>query len=340
VQIIDFLRGLAIIVMIITHTTAFFPHDKIASAIWNWSHFAVPIFIFCSSYLFFKKSSDEASLISSNKPSVTPQINGAKESKSPAILPYLKKRIIRLLIPYYIFLFFFLLSLLLFTPKILTAKYIVQSIFLIGGTDLNWLVLLFLYIAILLPFIDLFFKRNKVLFWLYFLISFGSTLLLLIYHPSVSYKSYMWVPWSIVPYFTLFYVHFENKPKKLISIYFLLFFLFLITYFLLLSLSHSVILIHNKYPPNIFYLSYGLFILLALSYLLKFFVNNKIVSAVFNFFSVYSYQIFFLHYIILTVFATFITRLSLNWISYTSAVFGVTVILQLLFNEVIKRTRH
>ena len=54
-QLIDNLRGLAMIVMILTHATAYFPNDIVSFTLWNWSNFAVPIFLFCSVYLFIKK---------------------------------------------------------------------------------------------------------------------------------------------------------------------------------------------------------------------------------------------------------------------------------------------
>src|SRR6266403_5134039 len=93
-QLIDNLRGVSMIVIILTHTTAFFPGDKVAYLLWNWSHFAVPIFLFCSAYLFLKKSDD----------------------KPLHFFSYLKKRVVRLLLPYYLFFFFFLIALFFISP--------------------------------------------------------------------------------------------------------------------------------------------------------------------------------------------------------------------------------
>jgi peptidoglycan/LPS O-acetylase OafA/YrhL len=57
-----------------------------------------------------------------------------------------------------------------------------------------------------------------------------------------------------------------------------------------------------------------------------------VTSIILNFFSFYSYQIYFIHYLILTVLANFITQWSLNWISLTVAVMGLTVIVQIVYN--------
>ncbi|MBI3887543.1 acyltransferase family protein [Candidatus Microgenomates bacterium] len=128
-QLIDTLRGLAMLVMILTHTTVFFLQDPSANFLWNWSHFAVPIFVFCSVYLFFQKSLYD----------------------KIAFWSFVKKRFVRLLIPYYWFLLFFLIILFFTKPETLSIKYLLQSIFVIGGVDINWLVLLFMMITIILP---------------------------------------------------------------------------------------------------------------------------------------------------------------------------------------------
>lgn len=308
-QLIDNLRGFSILVIILTHTTAFFPSDKIAYTLWNLSHFAVPIFLFCSAYLFLQKSSD----------------------KPPHFFSYLKKRVVRLLVPYYIYLFFFLIALFFVSPHVVSFTYIWQSILLIGGTDINWLVLLFLYITVLLPFFTWALKHSKFLFWFYFALALGSNYLLLFYQFPVSYKFVMWLPWSTMFYFTWFYIKYENKKNILSLIFLLTLSMFISSHIVQSQLHHSTVLIHNKYPPNVFYLSYGVSILLLLSFFHKYIFSNKFVIKTVHFFSKFSYSLFFLHYIILTVFSVFIQTLHIHWFLFFSSVLVFTIFLQYFY---------
>lgn len=305
-QLIDSLRGFSMIVIIFTHATAFFPSDPITSLFWNWSNFAVAIFIFCSAYLYFQKSSD----------------------KPLHIFSFLKKRIIRLLVPYYIFLGFFFLVLFIISPEILSFKYIWQSVLVIGGVDINWLVLLFLYITILLPFLVWSQKKVPVFFWMFFSLSLGSAFFLLFYRLDVPYKFIMWLPWSLILYFTWFYLRYENKRHIIVWSCIVSCLLFGLSYGILNSIQHSTVLIHNKYPPNIVYLSYGIVVLLGLVLLSKYLFSQKLVLATINFFSRYSYSIYFLHYLVLTVFAAFIQQLHFTGVTLFLSVLTVTVLLQ------------
>lgn len=84
---IDSLRGLAIVAMIMLHTNAYFlSRGGWVSFSWNWLHFAVALFVFCSVYLFWKKA----------------------PAQPYPVMEYIKKRVLRLLIPYYMFLLVFL----------------------------------------------------------------------------------------------------------------------------------------------------------------------------------------------------------------------------------------
>lgn len=307
---IDFLRGLAIIVMILIHTTSFFPSDKLATSIWNWSQFAVPVFVFCSGYLFFKKQFQHKQYI----------------------LLYVKKRIPRFLIPYYIFLPFFLLAVFFLNSKLITGKYILQSIFIIGGVDINWLVLLFLYFTFLLPLIVLLYQRYKVGFWFFFLISAGSSIVFLFYHPPVSYKLIMWIPWTTILFFSFWYMRFEQHKKARILLLSGLLLVYIISYYIQTIFHHDLVLRNNKYPPNIYFLSYGMVCIVLLSFILPYFFKNKRVSLILHFFSFYSYQIYFLHYVLLTVFSFQIAKYHLNWVTFSLIVLSTTVLTQLLWN--------
>lgn len=308
-QLIDSLRGFSMIVIIFTHATAFFPNDKLASTLWNWSNFAVPIFIFCSAYLFLQKSSDQPF----------------------HLVSYIKKRFLRLLVPYYIFLPFFLVILVLISSKLITFKYLWQSVLVIGGVDINWLVLLFLYITLISPFFVWSRKKSSFVFWSFFIIALSSTVFLLFSKIAIPYKFIMWLPWSLMLYFTWFYIRFEHKKKILLGFFALSCLLFGLSYGLLTSIHQSTILIHNKYPPNLLYISYGLAVLLGFTFVEKYLFRQKYVLNLINFFSKYSYSIYFLHYLILTFLAAFIRELGFTWLSLFLVVLILTLLLQKVY---------
>jgi peptidoglycan/LPS O-acetylase OafA/YrhL len=310
-QLIDSLRGFSMIVMVLTHATAYFPSDKVAFTLWNWSNFAVPIFVFCSVYLFLKKYLQH----------------------SFSFFSFLRKRFFRLLVPYYVFLGVFLIALFLVSPEKVTPTYLWQSALVIGGVDINWLVLLFLEITLVLPFFIWSYKRSRVLFWLFFSVCLGSTFFLLFGTVPIYYKYIMWLPWSLVLFFTGFYIRFEEKKKFLIWAFFVSVLLFGLSYYLQVVQNDSTVLMHNKYPPNMLYLSFGVMVLLALRFMEGILFGGKFVRNIINFFSKYSYSLYFIHYTILIVVAAFIKQFQLNWWSLFLIVIVSSVLVQYGFNR-------
>ncbi|HSW48444.1 MAG TPA: acyltransferase [Candidatus Saccharimonadales bacterium] len=305
---IDILRGIAMITVILIHTSYYFINDKTALFLWRWSQFAVPVFIFCSAYIFFQN---------------TKQLN----------FEYLKKRIFRLLKPYYIFLLFFFPVIYFVNPQILNLNYIFQSLLTIGGVDVSWLVLLFMYLTIIFPLISLCFEKNKYLFWAYSFLSFASSILLIFYKLTFSYKLIFWLPWSIVALFALFFVKFEARSKILKITSFICGIIFVSFYFLLSRINHNLGFIENKYPPNIYFLSYGLFSIMILYFLSKIIIPNKRTTSMISFFSKNSYPIFFIHYIFLILFSPYLKTLNLNWFTFFSSILLITSIVQLGINK-------
>lgn len=311
---IDMLRGIAIIAMILIHTCYYFLSDKTALFIWNWSQFAVPVFVFCSSYLFFQKTKD------------TPALSFA----------YFKKRITRLVYPYYIFLLFFIPVVFLLTPEKINAKYIVQSIFLIGGVDVNWLILLFVYITIILPIISIFYYKYRLLFIIYSLISVASSVSFIFYKLPVSYKYTMWLSWSVIPIFALFFVLHEHKNKFLLFLTAISGIVFTASYYVEIIFKHNLGMFENKYPPTIYFLSYGAFLILLLYFLSKFLIRNNVITKIVSFFSIHSYSIYFIHYTILIILASYLKLLKLSWVTYFLAVLLSTVAIQMGINKIRK----
>src|SRR5437868_1251615 len=83
------------------------------------------------------------------------------------------------------------------------------------------------------------------------IIFIASACLLIVYSPHISYRYIMWLPWSLMLYFTLFYVRYEKRKNLLLLTFCVSLIVFLVSYVTQSSLHHSLILINNKYPPNI-----------------------------------------------------------------------------------------
>lgn len=298
------------ILMIIIHATAYFLKDKTASFLWDTSQFVVPVFIFCSVYLFFKK-------------------NVLVDRKN--IFSYLKKRISRLFVPYYIFLVLFFLSMIFVGHKIPSLSYVSKNIFLYGGLDLNWLPLLFIYVTLLNPLISCL-KNKKVLFYLFFAISLISSVFFIF--TKANYRAVMWLPWSLLIFFTIYFVNNEKNNKKIFYVFLISLITYGLTYYLESRIGHTLNHYTNKYPPTIYQISYGIFWTIFLYRLseLNLFKVLKLES-IFNFFSNYSYEIFFIHNLILYLFGWMNIRFS-SWIIFTIAIGVPTVLGQILLNKI------
>jgi hypothetical protein len=310
---VDMLRGLAIVVMILLHTNAYFLKNPISFFTWDWGQFAVPVFIFCSSYVFFQKQYVFASV--------------------EDFFQYIKKRIIRLLVPYYIFVVVYFGLIYFQNPAKLSTKYILQTLTLTGGIDINWLVLLFIYFIFIMPFIQLINKR-KLLFVVYSLLSVIVSFLLIFNSNflNLNYRYTMWLPWTLLIVANYFMVKYEKNKKVVFGIFSVNVFIFVILYFFQKYLGHSTVQYYNKYPPNLYHLAFCVWSTIVVYWIAKkglfsFFPLKQILS----FISINSYSLFFIHYCII-FFLTVFTKLRFNWVSFFSYVLILSIVVQLLIN--------
>lgn len=292
---IDIIRGVSIIAMVATHATAYFTKDPLAGGIWYISQFAVAAFIFCSSYLFFKKTTVE-------------DIShfGA----------YLKKRLPRLLVPYYYFLLFYIPLLAIKGKNMLTMDTVRMMTLTTPTNDLSWLVLLFLTFSFVMPLILWFHEKMKSLFYLYVLAAVGSSAYFLFYPSPVHFKLIMWLPWSTV--ILAGYLVAKNETNKwlippltMVSLA-----AFLASFFVLQNAGLSLAQYANKYPPNLYHLSFGLLgtgILYMLSSTFLFTWNP--LKKLLVYISLHSYSIYFIHFLIIHIFINFFSTAihALGW---------------------------
>lgn len=308
---VDFLRGLAMVLIILIHVTVYFRSDRLAQVLWEYSQVAVPIFIFCSGYIYFSKSKAETLNIG-----------------------YFSKRIKRLVIPYYAYLIFFFLYALLFRQSVISLKNMVQKILFlnISSRDLDWLVVLFLYFMVIMPLIRFLSKRPRLL-WIYGVLSFSSGVLLLFVDTQHAFRLIMWLPWSIVMIVTYLVVRYEHTSWFFRSAIFISSGIYLVSKSILLARGDTLVLTENKYPPNIYYLSYGIFLMLILYVLYRRYGSSlTLLQKSCDFLSHHSYSIFFIHFLILEYFLDFTEYKKLEWWGLFGAVFGLTIVVQFLFN--------
>lgn len=313
VDYIDNMRGLAIIVMMMLHTNAYFLQNPISSFIWNWGQFAVPVFIFCASYVFFQKHhliSDSFNMVS-----------------------YLITRLARLLIPYYIFVGVFCVLLFLKDPAKISVQYILENILIIRGIDINWLVLLFVFFTLLMPFVSWLYLNKKWVLLVYFLISFVSAAVLLFIKIQFNYRFIMWIPWSLLLIVNFFIVKYEKKPSILFGIFISSFVGFVFLYMVQKYFGHSTIQYYNKYPPNLYHLLFCVWSTIVVVFVSKTraFSFSPIKKAL-SFYSVNSYSIYFVHYCLLFA-TTMFLKIKFNWITFFVFILVTTTLVQVFFNK-------
>lgn len=313
---IDDIRGISILAMILVHTNVYFMRNSISYTLMEISQFAVVAFIFCSAYLFFQKK---------------------QEYSWKTFFLHLWKRAKRLVIPYWLFFAVYYVFLLLKEPHKLTGFYLLQNIFAFGGLDFNWLVLLFIQMAVLMPLVSYMAEKRKKLLIIYSALALISSLIFLKYTPLSYYRLIMWLPWSLVLIYTFYFDRMWNNKKIFFWMTLLFVGLFFATQQLILPLfRHSLYMYSNKYPPNMYHLAYGFFsvnILFLLSKLGIF--SNKRVRSVIHFFSLYSYSIFFIHILVIYTLTVFFHP-TFTWVTFYFAVTFVSAFIQLLLNKIQK----
>lgn len=303
---IDILRGIAIIAMILIHVNYFYISDKIAFILWNYSQFAVPVFIFCSSYLFFVKKREDFGF------------------------NYFKKRILRLMIPYWVFLVAFIPLVFLNETGKVSFSYVLNSIFAIGGVDISWLVLLFLFFSILFPVISYLLSKQKLLFGLFCFAVFLFSLITMFVQFQVNYRFIMWIPWSVIVLFSILFLKFQNKKRFYPIVLAISFILFALLLFVQQNQNHSLSLVNNKYPPNLYFLMFGIFFIALLFWLAR--LNMfKCLKKGLLFLSVNSYSIYFIHYAVLYLARIYLKNFS--WASLFLVVFVFTILVQVSINR-------
>jgi hypothetical protein len=279
---IDIIRAFSIIIVMITHSLALFLGTHFINEIWNYLHFVVPAFVFCSGFVAassFKRSIAESDLYS-----------------------WYRKRFLRLYIPYLIYIGLFLCI----RPNVVSARFIIESVFLTGGADVGWLPLLFLQLALLTP-LYIRISRHSWETGFGILVLIGISFLLFIFRiPPVYSRLMAWIPWSL-PYVAG--LHFSRNSKhQNISMRMLIlagcvcFALWFLLRQTLISTGQPITLTLHKYPPDIFYILYACGLTSFCFAVIRNLKNPpQLLVRIINYISRRSYELLFLHLLVLQI---------------------------------------
>ncbi|MFH0870783.1 MAG: acyltransferase [archaeon] len=330
IEAIDYLRGLAILAIIVIHILAW--HDN---AIWteytsiprlfalrDFLQFSVVTVIICSGFSLYMAHGQ----LSLNKADLT---------------NFYKKRVKRLLFPWWIFLavffsFHFLIKQIFNVQLIeLSWSYVLLSFSMIGGIGFGWLVLLMLIMTLLFPFLKYLYdhSRKAVLFSFAvaaYLLSFAlfkinptNTLdfgapMASASSASVAFLAISFiVGWSMVYMIGFFLEQFYNDHpslKKELRLTFFSIGLFLLVSAIYSGLGIGEYLYLNKYPPSPTYISLGLmmtFILLSLFFSFQHVIHTHL-KRVMTFLSSNSYWLFMWNALTLSIITPFLGLFSFS----------------------------
>lgn len=307
-QHIDNLRGFGTLLIILIHVLALYLGEYSTRLLWDLAHADVPVFVFCSGYLYFASQKDEHPLA------------------------HIVRRIKRLLVPYYIYVLAFYTVSFFVNRAVVTPNHIISSLLIIGGIDISWLVQLFIYNAIILSVMRYWLNRHAKIFDLFGIVAVLSTVVLLFWRPALDYRWYMWLPWSSVLYYSYYFLQKHTHRLFFATATGLGLIGFLTTLLVKLWLRQDLTFYTNKYPPNLFYLLYGLLAVNIVYFLsLKGVFSYQWISRILHFSSRYSYPLFFIHYLLLTLITDLFWQRYFHWtVLYVLIValsFGITKIL-------------
>jgi fucose 4-O-acetylase-like acetyltransferase len=318
---IDVIRGTGILLMILTHVLSWHFGSKALFATWNAIHLVVVGLVFCSAYLYAKANADE---------------------KVQHKARWFIKRVLRLYIPFILYLAIHYTLWYLFPSWVRgygiqrSIPFVLSSLTLTGGVDIGWLTTLFVQLAILSPFL-LFVSRNpkKRNALIIFLLLY-STITAFFRIPMEYTRLTGWIPWSLITILGFMYSDVEKKSRaQKILIGSVVFF---VAFYVMLTLfDKSLLFTNHKYPPDLYYLSYGTMytfcILVFFQYIQK--IASKFQRFI-TFVSRQSYTIFFVHIIVLDI---VMTRMPSNWIFETLSITSITLLITFCISRAIARRR-
>lgn len=257
-----------------------------------------------------------------------------------SISKYYISRIKRLVIPTWIFLFIYFILAFLVGHKAESLIYYIASFSLTRyGIGYVWIILIYLYSAIMIPMfakIKFSYKSNIIICILYVLyeiayyykIGLGGSFFSKIIETTIYYI----IPYGVLTYLGYNYNSITKKAKIGIAITSLLIFVILAVYYYLVSGKPELVQI-AKYPPRLYFISYGIacsFVLLLLCENVKIMVSG---SFLFSFISSHSMWIYLWHILVIAIYEKF--KLPELWYIKFLLVYAGAIVIVVLVNRVI-----
>lgn len=220
-------------------------------------------------------------------------------------ISYYISRFKRLVFPTWLFLVFYFILRFIFTKEFMSIKYYLASFLLTRyGFGYVWIILIYLYSAFLIPiFRFVGFKRKSILivlfvYLLYELVYFfgiGTT------NKLIDTTLFYIIPYGALTFIGFNYEKLSNKKRIVLVVFSFIIFSVLVYYYYIKTGSLQLVQI-AKYPPRIYYLSYGLLCSILLMIIcskinLKIFKNRFIV-----FVSKHSMWIYLWHILVIDIY--------------------------------------
>ncbi len=305
---IDELKAIGIFFIILVHSIQQTAQTAFSTSLANISQFAVPVFVFCSCLLYAKISNKYTS----------------------STLVYVARRVWRLLRPYYIFLIFYIPLTGVLTLKNIDIKHAVSLLLVWAPTnEPDWAVLLFIYVSCLALVVRYLYHRVRPAFWLYVGAAIASAGPLLQYTYPFGFRSIMWLPWSLVVLFGFFVKKYEDRRWLYPIILIVPVVVFFGSYLTLSQAGRQLSFYANKYPPNLYFLSYGILASSMFYIASKWGIFTIIPRSIINFLSTNSYSIYFVHFIFILLFVKYGSVKMFAWWQFFVIILGLTVVAQL-----------
>ena len=249
---------------------------------------------------------------------------------------YFVRRIKRLVIPVWIFLFFYFAVHFLLLQKVFSLKYYISSFLLTKyGIGYVWVILAYLYSALAIPFwAEINFSKKSVFCLLMAYIIYEIAYYL---HIGTTNKFIITTFYYILPYGGLLtflgfnYNRMDKRKYIVLGISIVVFFISGLYYLQHYGALQNVQL--AKYPPRCYYLSYGIavsFALLIICEKVEFaFYKNPIIK----FIAAHSMWIYLWHIAVLVVYKTL--RLPKAWVIKFLIVYSVSTVIVYIINSLL-----
>lgn len=308
---IDILRGLAIFFMVFLHTSIYYIQEKFIYILFNLTDFVNVAFLFCSCFIFFGRDK-----------------KGVKMLHWPSV----KRRLLKLILPYYIFLIFYFILVYFMERASFNLINIIKHIIMWNGIYISWLVILFIIFTFLNPIVFFLKRNNRLLFYLFFIISLASSIAFLFFKIK-NFAYVLWIPYSLTTYYVIWIRKFMKNKAILFYALVIMSILFAFLFFIR-DQQNQAFLLANKYPPNIYYLLYSFIVFDVFFLMLKFnlIYKNKIISKFFIYLGKNSYDLFFIHILLIFLLnkSAFFTKI--NWLASFTIVLLLSLIAQFIIH--------